>query len=146
MKINNIAKLVIIPVIFSLLSGCFRLVGVDSQFLTPLQLQTMQTQSFPVSKERLFYAAMITLEGLGYQVKTANLDGGTITAESPDRVADRRFSESTMSVFVTETGESSASARINMVKFGRQVTDQRLYQELFDLISHNLFTEQVLTG
>lgn len=50
--------------------------------LTPMELQAIQSREFETSKENLFGAVMTVLQDLGYQVQSADLQTGFITAVS----------------------------------------------------------------
>lgn len=50
--------------------------------LTPLQMQALQSREFETTKENLFGAVMTVLQDLGYQVQTADVQTGFITAIS----------------------------------------------------------------
>lgn len=50
--------------------------------LTPLELQALQSREFEVSKENLFGAVMTVVQDLGYQVQSADVQTGLITATS----------------------------------------------------------------
>ena len=50
--------------------------------LTPMELQALQCREFETTKDNLFGAVMTVLQDLGYQVQTADLQTGFITAVS----------------------------------------------------------------
>lgn len=50
--------------------------------LTPMELQAIQSREFETNKENLFGAVMTVLQDLGYQVQSADLQTGFITAVS----------------------------------------------------------------
>ena len=50
--------------------------------MTPLQLQALQSREFETGKENLFGAVMTVLQDLGYQVQSADVQTGFITAIS----------------------------------------------------------------
>ena len=51
--------------------------------MTPAELQAIQSKEFDVSKEEAFSALMTVIQDLGYQVESADLQTGFITASSP---------------------------------------------------------------
>lgn len=50
--------------------------------LTPLELQALQSREFETGKENLFNAVMTVVQDLGYQVQSADMQTGFITAVS----------------------------------------------------------------
>lgn len=50
--------------------------------LTPMELQAIQSREFETTKDNLFGAVMTVLQDLGYQVQTADVQTGFITAIS----------------------------------------------------------------
>lgn len=50
--------------------------------MTPMELQALQSKEFETSKENLFNAVMTVVQDLGYQVQSADLQTGFITATS----------------------------------------------------------------
>jgi hypothetical protein len=50
--------------------------------LTPMELQGLQSKEFETTKDNLFGAVMTVLQDLGYQVQTADLQTGFVTAVS----------------------------------------------------------------
>jgi len=50
--------------------------------LSPLELQALQSKEFETSKENLFNAVMTVVQDLGYQVQSADLQTGFLTAVS----------------------------------------------------------------
>lgn len=50
--------------------------------LTPLELQALQSREFETGKENLFNAVMTVVQDLGYQVQSADMQTGFITAIS----------------------------------------------------------------
>lgn len=50
--------------------------------LTPMELQAIQSREFETTKDNLFGAVMTVLQDLGYQVQSADLQTGFITAVS----------------------------------------------------------------
>ena len=51
--------------------------------LTPMELQAIQSKEFESTKEDAFSAVMTVFQDLGYQVESADLATGFITASSP---------------------------------------------------------------
>ena len=50
--------------------------------LTPMELQALQSREFETTKDNLFGAVMTVLQDLGYQVQTADVQTGFVTAVS----------------------------------------------------------------
>jgi hypothetical protein len=50
--------------------------------MTPLELQALQSREFETGKENLFNAVMTVVQDLGYQVQSADMQTGFITALS----------------------------------------------------------------
>jgi hypothetical protein len=50
--------------------------------MTPLELQALQSREFETGKENLFNAVMTVVQDLGYQVQSADMQTGFITAVS----------------------------------------------------------------
>lgn len=50
--------------------------------LTPMELQALQSREFETSKENLFNSVMTVVQDLGYQVQSADMQTGFITAVS----------------------------------------------------------------
>lgn len=51
--------------------------------LTPMELQAIQSKEFETTKEEAFSAVMTVFQDLGYQIESADLATGFITANSP---------------------------------------------------------------
>lgn len=148
-----------IAIIFTLyLAGC---VPVQQTQLTPLAVQSLQTGTYDgVSKRDLFNASVTTLQDLGYIVDSADFDTGFVTAHNLTPFSDRRFGDTRITLFVTETSDEDSRVRINIEKsreiatFNRAqptqvvysaVLEPDIYQTLFSRIGQNVLTDSVIS-
>ncbi len=125
--------------------------------LSPLEIETMQTESFNVPKRTAFNATVTVFQNLGYIIQTANFDTGFITASSPqttDFFGNTSYTKTT--AFITSNNENSAIIRINFVEStsyynknsGNIVNDEPIlspqsYTNAFAKIQQQIF---VMTG
>lgn len=140
-----ISKLIVTMASLSFLAGCSPPKSPPPPpQLSPLELQSIQTKTYPVVKQRLFYATVATLEAMGFQIQPGSiLSSGTIVAESANLMADSRYRNITISVFISELADLNSRIRINLQRYGQPVMDPQLYQEIFSGLAHNLFTEGI---
>jgi len=151
-----------------LLSGC-----ASQPQLNPLQIQTMQTQEFSVTKRQAYDATVTVLQNKGYEIKSANFDTGIVTAQSPTiSKAFRGRSHNTISAYVTNTRKSGkkvsririsnmltreipetdtsfligsfVSTKRNINTKDEQVLDPEFYKEVFNEIRQQLFVADSL--
>lgn len=139
------------------LVGC---VPIQHPPLTPLAVQSLQTGIYnDVSKRDLFNASVTTLQDLGYIVDSADYDTGFVTAHNLTPFSDRRFGDTRITLFVTQTSDEDSRVRINIEKsteiatFNRAqptqivysaVLDPEIYQTLFNRIGQNILTNSVI--
>lgn len=76
--------------------------------LTPLELQAIQSKEFETTKDNLFGAVMTVVQDLGYQVQSADLNTGFITAISATEQKTN---------FFMALGGASATANTKMTAF-----------------------------
>ncbi len=76
--------------------------------LTPMELQALQSKEFETTKENLFNAVMTVVQDSGYQVQSADLQTGFVTAVSG---AEQKTS------FFEALGGSRSSALTKMTAF-----------------------------
>jgi hypothetical protein len=129
--------------------------------LTPLQLQAMQSRDFETSKENLFSATMTVLQDLGYQVQSADLNTGFITAVSAtqnkanfwDVIGGASASGVTkVTVFIMSLPNGMAKVRLNFLStkqtssmYGQSsqqdkpILDTKVYTNAWDKIDEALF-------
>lgn len=129
--------------------------------LTPMELQAIQSKEFETSKDNLFNAVMTVIQDLGYQVQSADLQTGFITATSATEQKTNFFealggSSSTantkMTAFVQSMPNSMARVRLNFLvskttstAYGqtnqndKPVLDAIVYRNAWDKIDEALF-------
>ena len=78
MKRSNILTIAAVAALGVTLAGCQ--FAPPKPQLTPLQIQTMQTQTFHASKAKTFNAVMNALSNMGYRIQNSNMGGGYINA------------------------------------------------------------------
>lgn len=134
MKFKQIAVIVAISLI---LAGC-NLPPPQPQ-MNPLQIQAMQTREFKTSKKQAFNAVMTVFQNMGYIIKSASLETGFITAQSPTSSSHPSFGafafdaslnaaagiqtgpqavttqSTTATAFITSTANHEARVRLNFV-------------------------------
>lgn len=82
MKRNFLAKLISSLCIASLLLFSGPVMAKKKVQITPMELQALQSREFEASKENLFNSVMTVVQDLGYQVQSADMQTGFITATS----------------------------------------------------------------
>jgi hypothetical protein len=129
--------------------------------MTPLELQSLQTQEFEASKKATFAAVMTVFQDLGYVIESADIETGFITAEGPTTdtgnfwtgVAETSVSEQAKATaFVEERSKGRTRVRLNFVvsrqtstKEGRTsssdtpIHDAEMYQSVFNRIDQAIF-------
>ena len=154
-------SLLAVTVFASFLVGCVATAPKKSS----LEIQAVQAKNFETSKKVAFESTMSVLQDLGYIVKSASLETGFITAESPN-VQDRsgrafaaaffggvRIEQQTAVTATVEGVKDSLSRiRLNFVTkekrsgaYGRQaaddtpIEDPKVYQNAFDKIGEAIF-------
>lgn len=134
--------------------------------MTPLEIQALQSKEFGASKEDTFSAVLSVFQDLGYQVDTADVNSGFITASSAT-VAKTSFFEAMAGV--TASGNTKATATIQKMPDGQtkvrlnflnkrsessrygqqyqndaQILDPKIYESAWDKIDESLFTSGAL--
>lgn len=129
--------------------------------LTPMELQALQSKEFETSKDNLFTAVMTVVQDLGYQVQSADLQTGFITAASAteqktnffEAMGGARSSASTrMTAFVQPLPNGMTRVRLNFLvskttssAYGqsnqndRPILDPIAYRNAWDKIDEALF-------
>lgn len=74
-------KVIVVALAASLISAT-PVMAKKSPQMTPMELQALQSKEFETTKDNLFGAVMTVLQDLGYQVQSADLQTGFITAIS----------------------------------------------------------------
>lgn len=136
------------------------------EVMTPLQLQALQSKEFETSKENLFGAVMTVVQDLGYQVNSADLATGFITATSAvqartnfwEALAGSQSSSSVkMTAFVQKLPNGMARVRLNFLEtrnvssaYGQSsqndkpILDPVIYRNAWDKIDEALFVSGAL--
>lgn len=129
--------------------------------MTPMQLQSIQSREFEVTKSLLFGAVMTVIQDLGYTVESADLPSGFITAASPTEnktnffgaLAGQASSGNTvMTAFLMELPNGRTRVRLNFVNtkstssaYGRDsrkdkpILDPAVYNNAWERIDESLF-------
>jgi hypothetical protein len=129
--------------------------------LTPMELQAIQSREFETSKENLFGAVMTVLQDLGYQVQSADLATGFITAISAtenktnfwEALGGVRSSGNTkITAFIQAMPNKMARVRLNFLNtkvlssaYGQNaqndkpILDAAIYKNAWDKIDEALF-------
>ncbi len=129
--------------------------------LTPLQLQSLQSREFETTKENLFGAVMTVLQDLGYQVQSADVSTGFITAVSAtqnktnffEAIGGARSSGNTkLTSFIQAMPSGTTRVRLNFLsskttsmQYGQNsqndkpVLDAAIYSNAWDKIDEALF-------
>lgn len=137
-----------------------------AEVLTPLQLQALQSKEFETTKDSLFSAVMTVVQDLGYQVNSADLTTGFITATSAAQQKTSVFealagSQSTMSTrmtaFVQKMPNGMSRVRLNFLEtrnsssaYGQStqqdkpILDAVIYRNTWDKIDEALFVSGAL--
>ncbi len=134
--------------------------------LTPMELQALQSKEFETSKENLFNAVMTVVQDLGYQVQSADLQTGFITATSGveqktgflEALAGSTSTASTkMTAFVQNMPSGMSRVRLNFLvsrstssMYGQSnqndkpILDATAYRNAWDKIDEALFVTGAL--
>lgn len=129
--------------------------------LTPLELQALQSREFETSKENLFGAVMTVIQDLGYQVQSADLQTGFVTATSAtqnktsvwEALGGVSSSGSTkITAFIMSLPNSRTKVRLNFLStklmsssYGQTsqqdapILDAKIYTNAWDKIDEALF-------
>jgi len=129
--------------------------------LTPLQLQALQSKEFSASKEDVFSALMNVFQDLGYQLQTADLQTGFITATSQtvnktsllQAFANVSSSGNTkVTATVTRQPNNTTRIRLNFLnttnsstnygqnfQHDQQILDAKVYTSVWDKVDEALF-------
>lgn len=97
--------------------------------LAPLELQALQSREFETSKDNLFGAVMTVLQDMGYQVISADVQTGFITAASATQ---------NKTSFLMALAESSASGNTKVTCFLQSMPNGQTKVRLNFLNSRNI--------
>jgi hypothetical protein len=129
--------------------------------LTPLELQALQSKEFETSKSNLFGAVMTVVQDLGYQVQSADLQTGFITAISATEQKTNFFealgganstANTKMTAFIQDLPNGMARVRLNFLfskttssvygqanQRDKPLLDVVMYRSAWDKIDEALF-------
>ena len=136
--------------------------------MTPMELQAIQSREFTASKDDAFSAVMTVIQDLGYQVESADLQTGFITAasatENRTNVWDvlgggRSSGQTKMTAFVQQLPNGRARIRLNFLNtrrtssaYGqdsqndRPILDPAVYNSAWERIDEALFVSSALAA
>lgn len=134
--------------------------------MTPMELQAIQSKEFETSKENLFGAVMTVTQDLGYQVQSADLQTGFITAISATEQktnfiealgGGRSTAVTKMTAFIQTMPNKMARVRLNFLvsktvssAYGqtnqndKPILDVTVYRNAWDKIDEALFVTGAL--
>lgn len=134
--------------------------------LTPLELQALQSKEFETSKDNLFGAVMTVVQDLGYQVQSADLQSGFITAISATEQKTNFFealagaqsqANTRMTAFIQALPNGMSRVRLNFLyskstsmRYGQGMTNDKpvldavAYRNAWDKIDEALFVAGAL--
>ena len=129
--------------------------------MTPLEMQALQSREFETSKDNLFGAVMTVLQDLGYQVQTADVQTGFITAISATQNktnfleafgGSRSSGNTKITTFLQSLPNGSTRVRLNFLNtkitssaYGQSaqndkpILDATVYNTAWDKIDEALF-------
>lgn len=129
--------------------------------MTPMELQAIQSKEFETSKENLFGAVMTVTQDLGYQIQSADLQTGFITAISATEQKTNFFEAlgggrstavTKMTAFIQMMPNKMARVRLNFLvsktmssAYGqtnqndKPILDVTVYRNAWDKIDEALF-------
>lgn len=135
------------------------------QELSPLQLQSMQTKEFEVTKDQAFGAVMTVLQDSGYRIQSGDVQSGLITGvgSTTGKMSyslwsgfGKKKKTPIVSAFIEQMGPVSKirlnfiMAKVKSSVYGSQpqdeepIIDSAVYQDAFEKISQALFVRQSL--
>jgi hypothetical protein len=134
--------------------------------MTPMELQAIQSKEFEVTKDDLFSAVMTVTQDLGYQVESADLQTGFITAASAtenktgffEAMAGMSASGNTrMTAFIQQMPNKMSKVRLNFLNsknsssaYGRNssqdkpILDPAVYNNAWEKIDEAIFVINAL--
>lgn len=129
--------------------------------MTPLELQALQTKEFEVNKEDLFAAVMTVTQDLGYQIDSADVQTGFITAFSATENKTNFFEalggttasgNTRMTAYVQALPNKNTKVRLNFLNskersslYGQKsssdkpILDPAIYNNAWDKIDEAIF-------
>jgi hypothetical protein len=134
--------------------------------MTPMELQSIQSKEFEVTKDNLFSAVMTVTQDLGYQVESADLQTGFITAASAtenktgflEAMAGMSASGNTrMTAYIQQMPNKMSKVRLNFLNsknsssaYGRSssqdkpILDPAVYNNAWEKIDEAIFVLNAL--
>lgn len=134
--------------------------------LTPMEIQALQSREFKAAKDTMFSSVMSVFQDLGYQVSSADMGSGFITAQSANKNKTSFFEAwagmsssggSRVTAFVETMPSGMSRVRLNFMntknssgRFGGTANDKpilepKTYQVAFERIEQALFERGALT-
>ena len=129
--------------------------------MTPMELQAIQSKEFETSKDNLFNAVMTVVQDMGYQVQSADIQTGFITAisatEQKTSILDAFVGQSAtavtkMTAFVQKMPNGLSRVRLNFLysrtissgygqsnQNDKPILDSTVYRNAWDKIDEALF-------
>ena len=157
MKIILSLSLVVISILFA---GCATTETTPS--MTPIQIQSMQTRSYPESQNVVFRSVVSVFQDLGYTIKSADSTTGFIqadgTADSNEALkfwtGMTKTTQTKATGFVERIG-SKSQVRLNFVSTTESSTaygaddrketpilDAQIYQNAFERVENAIFVRK----
>lgn len=133
-------------------AGC----GTSGPQKTSLEIQAFQRKEFGTTKKIAFASTVSVFQDLGYIIRTADLETGLVSAQSPTRnsmiFGGRRMSSTEASAFVEDLASNRTTVRLNFVqvkedssgygmksKNDKPILDPKIYESAFQKIQEAIF-------
>jgi hypothetical protein len=151
MSISKILSLSFMAVILISANGC---VTQEPQ-KTSLELQAFQKKEFSTTKKIAFASTVSVFQDLGYIIRTADIETGLITADSPTKSIiffGSHMNNTEASAFIEEMATNRTDVRLNFVQvsenssdYGQKsrsdtpITNPTIYEQAFQKIQEAIF-------
>lgn len=135
--------------------------------LTPMELQALQSREYKTSKDQVFSSVVTVFQDLGYQINSADVASGLVTAASANKnktsffeawAGVRSSGGSRVTAFIETMPSGLTRARLNFLNtknssswYGsstsndKPILDPKTYQVAFEHIEEALFERGALT-
>ena len=153
----NIYRFFTVCILALLVSSCAS--SSSNPELTPLELQSLQSQEFETSKDIAFGSVVSVFQDLGYIIQGADLDTGFITAESGSEskhdwifTGSKYDTKTKATAFVEQIAEKRTNIRLNFVTGTKEssiwgqtstkdmpIIDSKVYERAFARIGDAIF-------
>lgn len=155
---SNVKSIATLTFVAALLAGCAS--GPRAPELTPLEKQSLQTREYEHPKNIVFPSVISVFQDLGYTIRSAEINTGLITADSPTQnttgfwaawAGVHTNAQTAATAFIEEIGGISR-VRINFVlrhssssSYGQNtandtpILDAQVYQNAFERIESAIF-------